>query len=172
LIYIKTRSLFVAILVSRSMMMREALMFTKPIIAVAALLVLAAMAPSRAKEADVPTIDLQKFCKETAVIVLNDNPQTDLDVCMNDQKAARDQLVKDWASYPALARQRCVKPGEYRSAYIEWLTCIEMTRDVIKMRKERPETRVDRTLGRACPIVKVGDDGSIYSVDACQLTGQ
>jgi len=49
---------------------------------------------------------------------------------------ARDQLVKDWASYPALAKSRCAKPQEYLPGYVEWLTCIEMTRDSLQILKE------------------------------------
>ena len=87
---------------------------------------------------------------------------------MHDQQAARDQLVKNWTTYPALAKERCVTPQEYQSAYVEWLTCIEMTRDVLKMRKEKPASeRAYGTPSKQCPVVNVGEDGNILSVIAC-----
>jgi hypothetical protein len=87
---------------------------------------------------------------------------------MHDQQAARDQLVKNWTTYPGLAKERCVQPQESRSAYVEWLTCIEMTRDVLKMRKEKPAyARASGTSSRQCPFVNVGEDGNILSVIVC-----
>ena len=86
-----------------------------------------------------PTIDIQKTCRENANALgtmLGGEIQQDLQVCLMDEQAARDQLVKDWASYPAIAKERCVQPKEYLPGYVEWHTCLELTRDVLKMRKE------------------------------------
>jgi hypothetical protein len=59
-----------------------------------------------------------------------------MDVCLSDEEEARKQLVKEWASYPALARSQCVKTAEYLPGYVEWLSCIQMTRDVLQLRKQ------------------------------------
>jgi hypothetical protein len=138
---------------------------------IALLVIVCAASASMAKDANVPTVDLKTFCKDTAAITVGSSPQSDLDVCVNDQLAARDQLVKDWATYPQLARGLCVKPNEYRSAYIEWLTCIEMTTAVLKMRKENAAAQASEKnsapAARQCPVVKVGVDGQILSVNAC-----
>jgi hypothetical protein len=120
-----------------------------------------------------PKIDLQKFCKETSsALATNLSTQGDVDSCTSDEQAARDQLVKDWATYPALTKTTCVQPNEYLPSYIEWLTCIEMTRDVLKMRKEAAASTPESPngsdpAGRQCPIVKIGVDGSIKWVIAC-----
>src|SRR6516165_12736703 len=87
-----------------------------------------------------PTIDIQKTCRENVSALstgLGGEIQQDLQVCLMDEQAARDQLVKDWATYSALAKARCVNPKEYLPGYIEWQTCLEMTQGVINMRKER-----------------------------------
>ena len=71
---------------------------------------------------------------------------------------ARDQLVKDWASYPALAKSRCAKPQEYLPGYVEWLTCIEMARDSLQILKSA--STADTAPGRAasdCPVVKYNE---------------
>jgi hypothetical protein len=112
-------------------------MFTKSTIPLIGAVILGAVSASAAKDPGVPKTDLQKFCKETSsALATNLSTQGDVDACMSDEQAARDQLVKDWATYPALTKTTCVQPNEYLPSYIEWLTCIEMTRDVLKMRKE------------------------------------
>src|SRR5215469_13548236 len=86
-----------------------------------------------------PTIDIQKTCRENVGALntmLGGEIQQNMSVCLMDEQAARDQLVKDWATYPAIAKERCVQPNEYLPGYIEWHTCLEMTRDVLKLRKE------------------------------------
>src|SRR6516165_10290191 len=87
-----------------------------------------------------PTIDIQKTCRENISALstgLGGEINQDLQVCLADEQAARDQLVKDWATYSALAKSRCVNPKEYLPGYIEWQTCLEMSQGVINMRKER-----------------------------------
>jgi hypothetical protein len=81
--------------------------------------------------------------------------------CMSDETTARDQLEKDWASFPTSNKARCIQPKEYLPSYVEWITCLEMTRDVKAMRKGQPEiaTTVDK-----CPVVRFDEDGTIVSV--------
>jgi len=104
----------------------------------------------------------------------------DTNICMTDERDARDQLVKNWSSYPALAKEQCVKPQEYLPGYVEWLSCIEMTRDAHQARKDqsspttsgmgssrRASTRRAYTPSTQCPIVKYAGDGSIDYVVNC-----
>jgi hypothetical protein len=93
---------------------------------------------------------------------------------MNDEQTARDQIVKDWATYPALAKAQCVQPNEFLPGYVEWQACLEMTRDVITLRKERAVSAdVGRQSGRGaggareCPIMRTKEDGSIDWVINC-----
>jgi hypothetical protein len=140
-----------------------------------------------------PTIDIQKTCRENVgalSTMLGGEIQQDLQVCLMDEQAARDQLVKDWATYSALAKARCVQPKEYLPGYIEWQTCLEMTQGVINMRKERASGtsesgasgtgssashRTSRRHGGAvkgdCPVVKYTEDGSIDYVINCSGPG-
>ena len=60
------------------------------------------------------------------------------DSCMNDEKAAREQLVKDWSTFSASDKTLCVHPRDYLPSYVEWLTCVEMQTEVRKMRKDQP----------------------------------
>jgi hypothetical protein len=141
-----------------------------------------------------PTIDIQKTCRENVSALgtmLGGEIQQDMSVCLMDEQAARDQLVKDWATYSAIAKERCVQPKEYLPGYIEWQTCLEMTQGVINMRRENASgtsgskasgtsessasRRTSRRHGGAvkgdCPVVKYTGDGSIDYVINCPGPG-
>jgi hypothetical protein len=133
-----------------------------------------------------PTVDIQKTCRENTAALrtaLGSDIGQDLSVCLMDEQAARDQIIKDWANYPAIAKARCVQPSEYLPGYVEWQTCLEMTRDVLKLRKERDSGSTSgsaggRTSGHragavkgGCPIVKYTEDGSIDYITNCPGPG-
>jgi hypothetical protein len=68
---------------------------------------------------------------------------------MKQEKDARDQIVKNWSSFPAGGRQRCVNTTGYMPSYVEWLTCLEMEQSVNELRKnQRATTRPATTEGR------------------------
>jgi hypothetical protein len=59
---------------------------------------------------------------------------------MNQENEARGQIVKNWRSYPAGGRQRCVNTTGYMPSYVEWLTCLEMEQSVEALRRSNSET--------------------------------
>ena len=146
-------------------------MLTTSITAVAsAAIVLGAASASQAQgRGGPPKINIQKTCNENIAALqtlLGNDIQQTAEICLQDEQMARDQLVKDWASYPALAKSRCAKPEEYLPGYVEWLSCIEMTRDSLQLLKEKSSSSTtntatgqssERRVGRAvsdCPVVK------------------
>jgi hypothetical protein len=127
-----------------------------------------------AKGSGPPNIDIQKTCRESssALAGLTDNSKQDLDSCISDEQAARNKLTKDWANYSAFDKSACINPKEYLPGYVEWQSCIEMTRDVVKMRQNQTASARDdshasgessgtSSKSRECPVVKTADDGSI-----------
>jgi hypothetical protein len=85
---------------------------------------------------------------------------------LDDENDARAQLDKNWASFPASDKGRCIHPGEYLPSYVEWLTCLELTRDVKAMRKGR--AAVTSSDINECPVVRFLEDGTITGVNtAC-----
>jgi hypothetical protein len=142
----------------------------KTIAAGLAVLVVAAFAAS-AKDINLPKIDLQKLCKENdqavrSVITGVSNDYTS--VCVDDELAARAQIVKEWASFPALAKSRCIQPKEYYPGYTEWLACLQMTRDAFKLRQDNGAAGVYGSgTNRQCPIMQFTRDGTFKSVIAC-----
>ena len=162
-------------------------MLAKATATVAALIVIGSASTSLAKNGGgPPTIDIRKTCRENVNALgtsLGSEIQQDMDVCLMDEQAARDQIIKDWASYPAIAKERCVQPKEYLPGYVEWHTCLELTRDVVKMRKEetsaasasgskrRASGRRNGAATGECPIVKYTEDGAIDYVINCPGPG-
>jgi hypothetical protein len=159
-----------------------AAMMTKPKIALTAAVILGAASAALAKDSGPPNIDIQKTCRESssALIGLTGNGNQDLDSCISDEQAARQQLTKDWANYPALAKSACLKPQEFLPGYVEWQSCLEMTRDVIKMRRDQTAAapadshasgqssgRRTGSKSRECAVVRTADDGSIEWVINC-----
>ena len=45
-------------------------------------------------------------------------------------------LVKDRATYSSADKALCMKTAVYLPSYVEWLTCLEMERDVRKERQQ------------------------------------
>jgi hypothetical protein len=149
----------------------------------AAILILGAASASLAKDAGPPNLDIQKTCRESSDALTGltaNSPQDNFNACMSDEQTAHDQLVKDWATYPALAKAQCVKPKESLPGYVEWQSCIEMTRDVIKMRQDqaaaapagsnagRQSSSSQAAPGtRECPVVQTAEDGSVDWVINC-----
>jgi hypothetical protein len=108
-------------------------------VALTAAIIFSTASAALANDSGPPNIDIQKTCRESsdALNGLIGNETDTFGTCMSDEQAAREQLVKDWATYPALAKAQCVKPKEFLPGYVEWQSCIEMTRDVMKMRQEQ-----------------------------------
>jgi hypothetical protein len=92
---------------------------------------------------DVPRVDIEKTCRaseRTIKEVFGDTAIGNVyDACMEQEKANLEQLHKAWGTYPAAAKVQCVQPAVFMPNYTEWLTCLEMDRDVRKMRLENPD---------------------------------
>ena len=141
-------------------------MFTTSNIIISAAIVLAAASTALAKDGGLPNLNTDQGCRasEKAMATATGTTSDALGSCANDENDARKQLEKNWATYPASDKARCIKPSEYTPGYVEWLTCLEMERDVKAMRKGQPSisSSVDK-----CPAVRYLQDGTIVSVNAC-----
>jgi hypothetical protein len=84
-----------------------------------------------------PAIDVKKSCQssEKAVAdIMGTNTVITVENCARQEQAARQEIVDNWAKYPASDRQLCVDTKAYMPSYVEWLTCLEMYRDVRSLR--------------------------------------
>jgi hypothetical protein len=137
-------------------------------IAVCALTLAAASAAS-AKNGGLPKLDIEFACRssEQAVSAVISVTTDIYKSCLDDENDAQKQLSKAWAEFPTSDKGRCIHPQEYLPSYVEWLTCLEMTRDVRTMRKGRPAPTSSDI--HECPIVRFLEDGTITSVEtACE----
>jgi hypothetical protein len=75
-----------------------------------------------------PAINVEATCRESEKAIASatgDVAGAGLDNCLRQERAARDQLNKDWAGFAAADKARCIQPASYMPSYIEWLTCLE-----------------------------------------------
>jgi hypothetical protein len=93
----------------------------------------------------VPTIDVKKTCQtsqQALTAIFGDQVANMYDSCLKQEEDARAQLQKDWAALPAADRALCAQPTGYMPSYVEWLTCVEMQREVRKIRtNEQADTK-------------------------------
>jgi hypothetical protein len=140
--------------------------FTTSRIIVSAAIVLAAASTALAKDGGLPNLDIEQGCRASEKAMASATG-TDADTfasCKNDENDARKQLERNWTTYPASDKARCIQPKEYTPSFVEWLTCIEMERDVKAMRQGEPP--ISNTVDK-CPAVRYRQDGTIISVNAC-----
>ncbi len=85
----------------------------------------------------VPTLKVESSCRAAGVAGMIVGRTTES--CLNDEKAARDQLTKDWGTFSADDKSHClsmVTTGGSPS-YVELLSCLEMSRDAKKIAQDR-----------------------------------
>lgn len=94
--------------------------------------------PARAQV--VPTINVQETCRAAAGVMANllsgSTVTNDVQICVDSENKARDQINKDWGTYTAADREGCVQPAGYLPSYVEWLTCFEMNKSVREARQQ------------------------------------
>jgi hypothetical protein len=85
----------------------------------------------------VPTFNVEPSCRQAASGDIG--IKQDLSVCLEDEKGARDQLVKEWSEFAGADRSLCSRLATTGGAptYTELLVCLEMARDARKLPKEK-----------------------------------
>ena len=87
--------------------------------------------------ADVPTLNVEPSCKAAGAVGLMMGRTADS--CMNDEKAARADLVKNWGSFSASDKTHCLSMVQTGggASYVELISCLEMSRDAKKIAEGR-----------------------------------
>jgi len=120
-----------------------------------------------AREVGIPKINLQQRCEDSRRAMYSLAADLDsFDSCMKAEQDSLAKLSQVWNDIPQSVRLQCIDPGGFSPSYIEWQTCVEVARDVRKLRTETPTTI---PTSRDCPIIQMRPDGSIVSVLACGL---
>jgi hypothetical protein len=107
---------------------------------------------------EVPTIDIKKTCQVAAGVMVSlmggTTTEQDINACLDSEQKARDQIIKDLATYASAYKKQCMRTDVYIPSYVEWLTCLEMERDVRTM--QQPEETFGQgpwTLPRVRPAI-------------------
>jgi hypothetical protein len=77
-----------------------------------------------------PSWDVTASCRGAAQAGLAQDAGDNLKRCLDSERQTRDKLSKDWATFPAADRVKCVKMQTFSPTYSELATCVEMNRDL------------------------------------------
>jgi len=94
----------------------------------------------RAQAGSVPIIDARKGClasQEAVGSIFGPNNASGVDSCLKQEQEARQQIINKWTTYPPVDKQKCIITTGYNPSYVEWITCLEMYRDVRMLRNEK-----------------------------------
>jgi hypothetical protein len=95
----------------------------------------------RSASAQVPTIDIKATCQAAASVMVNlmggSTTQNDVQICMDTENKAREQINKEWSTFRPSDREGCVQANIYLPSYVEWLTCFEMNKVVREARQQQ-----------------------------------
>ena len=109
-------------------------------VAVAAITAFMGLFAEVAQAQVVPTINVQETCQAAAGVMANllagSTGVNDVQICMDSENKARDQIIKDWGTFTASDREGCIQPAGYLPSYVEWLTCFEMNKNVREARQQ------------------------------------
>ena len=99
-------------------------------IAIAAVPVGMWFSSSEATADSVPSWDVTTSCRGAAEAGYVQETSANLKRCLDSEQRTREQLNKDWSTFPAADRIRCVKTQTFSPTYSELATCLEMKRDL------------------------------------------
>jgi hypothetical protein len=98
----------------------------------------AAARRTRAAVADsVPRWDETESCR-AAALAGHETPSERLKGCLASEQRTREELDKNWSTFPAADRVACVKSLTFSPTYTELATCLEMRRDLKNSRDAKP----------------------------------
>jgi hypothetical protein len=85
-----------------------------------------AMLSSVAVAGSVPSYDIEPTCRSVARAA--EAPRKDAEKCIADEHGLRDQLAREWSTFHATDRARCVRrlALAWRPTYTELITCLEI----------------------------------------------
>jgi hypothetical protein len=91
-------------------------------------------ARTRFADAGVPIYNIEAICREAASLahLLETTAPDNAQNCIEDERRAREQLVKEWSQFDVADRVMChgaARSGTVEPAYTELMTCLEITRD-------------------------------------------
>ena len=62
-----------------------------------------------------------------------------MESCLASEQRTREELNKNWSTFPAADRTSCVKSLTFSPTYTELVSCLEMRRDVKNVGGAKPD---------------------------------
>ena len=93
---------------------------------------------SVAVSGSVPSWDVTASCRAAGSIAFGQTPSERVTTCLASEQRTREEITKNWSTFPAADRIGCVKSLTFSPTYTELLTCLEMRRNVKKSRDAKP----------------------------------
>jgi len=94
---------------------------------------------TRAAVADaVPSWDVTASCRAAGSIAFGQTPSERVTTCLASEQRTREEITKNWSTFPAADRIGCVKSLTFSPTYTELLTCLEMRLQLKNSRDAKP----------------------------------
>jgi hypothetical protein len=109
-----------------------------------------------ARSDDIPTLDVNPVCHGIAMQgeLEAGLQQTSFQECVKSEQDVREQIKKEWSTFTTADKTHCValaKTGG-ESSYTEFITCMEMARDVRKLHSEANNPSAPVPEGLPAPV--------------------
>jgi hypothetical protein len=96
----------------------------------------------------VPRLNVNPSCKGAADAGYIARTEDRLKICLDSEQRTRDDLVKNWSTFPAADRTYCLYSIRgFAPTYTELATCLEMKRDARKIATEPEPSAPSATTG-------------------------
>jgi len=88
-----------------------------------------------------PTLAVEPGCRASARA--DPMMQITVETCMAQERSAQNELRNKWATFSAVDRGHCQRLTNIGGmpSYVEFLTCLEMSRDARQLRQQQPATQ-------------------------------
>jgi hypothetical protein len=73
-----------------------------------------------------PALDVPAICRGEAHGLPRDQQTAAYQMCLRDEKTAREEIQRNWTDFPAETRATCAMLGALVFSYVELMTCIEI----------------------------------------------
>ena len=88
-----------------------------------------------------PKLDVTASCRGAAEAGYATTTRERLQNCIDSEHRTRDQLDKNWSSFPASSRTFCISSiAGFEPTYTELATCLEMKRDLANTKPGEADT--------------------------------
>jgi hypothetical protein len=83
----------------------------------------------------VPRLDVTASCRGAAAAASANEAKDRMQKCLESEQRSHDLLAKEWEDFTLADRMNCVSTvRDFEPTYTELLTCLEMMRDVKKLK--------------------------------------